>query len=340
MPTLSLQSARHLALPPALRTRLLALLLGSLLALPLPPAAAQTIPSLSPDPLHDVRALITAGDLPAAETRLRALIAAAPGDPEPRFLLGYVLFRQQRATDSLSTFTAAAALRNPTAEELTTVASDYVLLKDFADAKRWLTLATSTEPTNAGAWYLLGRTDYNLDLAEEAKSAFLTCLRLQPANIRARYNLGLAEERLRHPDAALAAYRQAIALEAQLPATGRVSRDSQPFLDLGMLLLQQDKAPEAQDPLKTAVQLAPGNPLAHQQLALALEKLGLYKEAAAEMALCARLAPDSQAPPFFLGRLYHRLGMEAEAKQQFARAQTLAGTHSAADVPNLEHATP
>ncbi len=107
-----------------------------------------------------------------------------------------------------------------------------------------------------------------------------------------------------------------------------------------MLLLQQDQAADALGPLQTSVQLASGNPLAHQQLALCLEKLGRYQQAADEMAICARLAPDAQAPPFFLGRLYHRLGRDGEAKQQFARAQTLAGTHSAADVPNLELATP
>ena len=339
MPQTSPKSAPQPALS-SLRSGLCELAACTLLALAVPRAIAQTIPSLSPDPLHDVRALISAGNFPLAETRLRAAVAASPANAEPRFLLGYVLFRQQRAADSLAAFTDAATLRNPTADELTTVASDYVLLKDYADARRWLTLATKTDPANFNAWYLLGRTDYNLDLAEEAKQAFVTCLRLQPTNIKARYNLGLAEERLRHPEEALAAYRQAIALEAQLPAAQLPHRDSQPYLDLGILLLQQEKPQEALDPLKTAVQLAPANPLAHQQLALALEKLGRYKEAATEMTVCARLAPDSQAPPFFLGRLYHRLGMEAEAKEQFARAQTLAGTHSATDVPNLEHATP
>ena len=133
----------------------------------------------------------------------------------------------------------------------------------------------------------------------------------------------------------MAAYRQAIALESSLP-----HKDSQPYLDLGMLLLQQGKPKDALDPLKTAVQLAGANPSAHQQLALCFEKLGFYQQAADEMALCARLAPDSQAHPFFLGRIYHRLGRDAEAKEQFARAQTLAGTRSATDVPNLELPSP
>ncbi len=339
MPQTSLKSAPQ-AVRYSLLTRIQSLLACSLLVLAVPRAFAQAVPSLSPDPLREVRALISAGNFPLAETRLRTVIIASPSNPEPRFLLGYVLFRQQRAADSLAAFTDAATLRNPAADELTTVASDYILLKDYADARRWLTLATKTDPANVNAWYLLGRTDYNLDLAEEAKQAFVTCLHLQPGNVKARYNLGLAEERLRHPEDALAAYREAIALEAQLPAAQLPHRDSQPYLDLGMLLLQQEKPQEALDPLTAAVQLATANPLAHQQLALALEKLGRYKEAAAEMTICARLAPDSQAPPFFLGRLYHRLGMEAEAKEQFARAQALAGTHSATDVPNLEHATP
>lgn len=296
-------------------------------------ASAQAIASLSPDPLAEVRSLLAAGQLPVVENHLRALIAAAPNDPEPRFLLGYTLFKRQRAVDSLAAFTEAARLRSPTADELVTVASDYVLLKDFADARRWLDLATRTSPSNVAAWYLLGRADFSLDRAEEAKQAFLTCLRLQPNHVKARYNLGLVYERLRQPEIAAETYRQAIAMEASVP-----HQDSQPFLNLGVLLLGQEKPHDALDPLKTAVHLAPQNPLAHQQLALCLEKLGLFDQAATEMALCAKLAPDAQGPPFFLGRLYHRLGREAEAKEQFARASTLAGTRSAGDVPNLEPA--
>lgn len=298
-------------------------------------APAQAIPTLSLTPLEQARSLLDHGQYTAAETRLRALIAAAPTDPEPRFLLGATLLRQDRATDSLAAFTDAAKFRSPTAEELTLVASDYVLLKDFADAQRWLLLATRTSPSNANAWYLLGRVDYNLDRADDARQAFLTCLHLDPANVKARYNLGLAYERLRQPEDAIAAYRQAIAAQAALPR-----HDPQPFLDLGVLLLQQDHPADALDPLKTAVQLSSNNPFAHQQLALCLEKLGRTQEAADEMLLAAHLAPDSQAPPFFLGRLYHRLGRETEAKQQFARAQTLAGTHSATDVPNRDSPVP
>lgn len=303
--------------------------------LPLPQATAQTISSPSLDPLQQARSLLDSGQFTAAEARLRSLIAASPADPEPRFLLGTALFRQGRATDSLAAFTNAATFRNPTANELTIVASDYVLLKDFADAQRWLLLATRTTPTDASAWYLLGRTDYNLDRADDARQAFLTCLRLDPGHVKARYNLGLTYERLRQPQDAIAAYRQAIAAQAAHP-----HKDSQPYLDLGMLLLQQEHPADALEPLTTAVQLSGGNPFAHQQLALCLEKLGRYQEAAAEMLLCAKLAPNSQAPAFFLGRIYHRLGRETEAKEQFARAQTLAGTQSAIEVPNLERATP
>ena len=326
-----------LELPPPITTfgKILPRCLLSLVLVSLQAASAQSFPPLSPDPLSEARSLLIAGKLSLAEARLRSIISASPRDPEPRFLLAVTLFREQRAADSLGAFTAASTLRNPTAEELTIVASDYILLKDFADARRWLTLATQTSPTNATAWYLLGRTNYNLDLAEAARQAFLTCLRLQPDHVKARYNLGLAYERLRQPEDALAAYHQAIALERQLS-----QKDSQPYLDLGMLLLQQGKPQEALDPLKTAVQLAGNNPLAHQQLALCFEKLGLYQQAADEMVLCARLAPESQAPPFFLGRIYRRLGRNTEAKEQFARTQMLAGTHSDTDVPNLELPSP
>ena len=296
-----------------------------------PARPALIAPPPQQDPLKDIRLLVQNRDLPAAETRLRTFISAHPDIPDALFLLGYVLFRQQHAVDSLHFYTEGARFRNPSPDDLVTVASDYILLNDYADAKHWLSAALTASPNNVAILYLLGRTEFNLDRADDARQYFLACLQLDPNHIRAQYNLGLVYERLRQPTEAITAYKRAIALEESA-----AHQDSQPYLDLGMLLLQQAKPSEAITYLRSAVRLAPANPLAHQELARCLEMLGSDKEAAAEMLLCAQEAPEAQGPPFFLGRIYRRLGLAEEAKQQFARASQLAGTHSAADVPNLE----
>lgn len=269
--------------------------------------------------------------LPQAEQTLRDTLALAPTNAEAHYLLGYVLFREVRAKESLAEYTAAAQLRQPTAEELTVIASDYVLLKDFADADKWLQYATTLAPTDPQIWYLLGRTQYNEDHAAEAARSFERCLALRPQEIRAEYNLGLAYEKLQQPADAIAAYQTAIRWQS-----GRAPQDPQPYLDLGTLLLRQGKYAEALDPLQLAVRYSPANAFAQQQLGLTLEGLGRFDEAIDALKRAAALAPTAEQPHFFLGRVYRRLGRDREATAEYATVSHLLGTHSDTVTPNLD----
>ena len=208
-----------------------------------------------------------------------------------------------------------------------TVASDYVLLKDLADAERWLLYATAHFPENAKAWYLLGRTQYNLDHAAAAAASFRRQLELQPREVRAEYNLGLALEKLDKPAEAEAAYRTAMGWQG-----GLAVRDAQPYLDLGMLLLAQRRVEEALAPLQEAVLVGPRNALARQELGVALEALGRDAEAVTALKEATALAPSAEQPHFLLGRVYRRMGRAAEAKAEFAEVQRITGVaHGAGD---------
>ncbi len=295
-------------------------------------AAVQSSPVLVEEPLAAAHRAIDVSDWRAAERQLLRLLASQPEATEPHFLLGYVLFRQQRATESLAAYTAAARLRDPTAEELIVVASDYILLKDYADAERWLLQTTRQAPENGAAWYLLGRTQYNLDHAADAATSFKQCLQLRPDDVRAEYNLGLALEKLDRPAEAEAAYRAAIAWQRAAS-----TRDPQPYLDLGMLLLAQRHADAALPMLHEATSIDPKNALAQQEYGLAYEALGRNAEAVAPLLRAAALAPEAERPHFFLGRVYRRLGRNSEAAAQFAEAQRAAGTHSEKETPNNMH---
>ena len=121
-----------------------------------------------------------------------------------------MLLREQKAVESLAEFTAGARIRRPKADELKTVASDYVLLGDFADADKWFTEVTQEDPKDAGAWYLLGRTKYNENAFADAISSFERALALRPKYIEAENNLGLAWRELNNPEKAKAAFQTAI----------------------------------------------------------------------------------------------------------------------------------
>ena len=279
--------------------------------------------------LAKARTLSDAGDFAAAETALRQVIAREPDSPAARYLLGYVLFREQKLTDALAMYTAAARLRRPAAGDLRTVAAIYVLLKDYPDAEHWLIEATHLAPTDADLWYLLGRTQYNLDHAAIAATSFERSLALRPRNSKAEYNLGLCYEMLQRTEDALAAYR--LAIEWQTAAN---IRDPQPFLDLGMLLLQQQHPEQALTALREAAEQGSANPLAQQELGLALEALGRYAEALGPLQRAVLLAPEADQAHFFLGRIYHRLGRKPEADAQYAIVAQLSAARSNTATPN------
>ena len=160
---------------------------------------------------------------------------------------GEILFREQRAKDSLAEFTTGAKGRVPTPREFGIIASDYVLLRDYTDADRWFTKATAGDPLEASYWYLLGRTRYKEGQYEEAVSAFEHALSLHPRYVEAENNRGLALSVLQKKDLAIQAYQQAIDWQ------GSSGTDAQPYFNLGTLLLEQNDLTKAADLLKKAV---------------------------------------------------------------------------------------
>ncbi len=277
----------------------------------------------------DANRRITLSQFPQAEQKLREVLALAPETTEAHYLLGYTLFREQRARESLAEYTVGARLRTPMPEELVVVASDYILLNDMPDAEKWLLYAAGRQPLNASTWYLLGRTQYNRDHAFDAFQSFQRCLELRPRDIRAEYNLGLAYEKLQRPVDAISAYQTAIAWQ-----TGKKEQDPQPYLDLGTLLLREGKTAEALGPMRQAVDFGPRNALANQELGLALERLGRYEEAVEALQRAAALAPGAEQPHFFLGRIFRHLGRIADAAAEYATVSKLLGSHSDTATPN------
>lgn len=303
--------------------------------------------------LSDARRAVEAGQMAAAEELLRALLrrgpplagaaeAGAGGSTgaragvaevaEAHYLLGYVLFREQRAKESLAEYTAGAGLRAPTVEELEVVASDYVLLKDFADAAKWLRYALERAPGEVRAWYLLGRAEYSLDHAAEAVTAFERCLKLQSREVRCEYNLGLAYEKVDRAEDARAAYGAAIAWQGE-PG---VARDAQPYLDLGMLERKAGQLAAAVGHLRSATEISPRNAKAWQELGLALDAAGKTEEAITALERASALAPGAEQPHFFLGRIFRREGREKDAAGQFREVERLVGTHSDTSTPNVD----
>ncbi len=280
------------------------------------------------DPLAGARSLLQAGAFARAEASLRAYVSAHPGDADAHFLLGYTLFREQKAKESLAEFTAGAKYRRPGAADLKSVASDYVLLGDFADADKWFTEVTREAPNDDDAWYLLGRTRYNENDFTGAVSCFERALVLHPKYVEAENNLGLSWGELNDSAKAGAAFQTAIDWQGSAPA------DSQPFLNLGTLLADQREYDKALPLLARAVALSPQNPRIHDELAKVYEARNQLSEAQAELEKAIALAPNSSELHFKLGRIYRREGLADQARHEFDICDKLNSTHSSVETPN------
>lgn len=290
--------------------------------------------------LAAAKSLADTGHLQDAEDSLRRVLTIDPASADAHFLLGYVLFREiqakaaregridtefeQRNVDaSLAEYTAGAKLRQPNAGDLKIVAMDYVLLRDYADADKWLTKSVELNPADSEAWYYLGRAKYNEERFEEAIRAFQQCLAGDTKNIKAEDNLGLSYAALDRRLEAAAAYQKAIAWQ-----TDSSSKDSGPFIDFGALLLDANRPEDAIGYLAQAIAISPNESRAHAALGKAYSKLNQLEKAQTELETAVGLAPDNGPLHYVLGQVYRRRGLADKAKAEFERSAQLNGTRS------------
>jgi len=280
------------------------------------------------DPLATARALVQQGKLAESETALRALLSDKPDSADAHFLLGYVLFREKKPRESLAEFTAGAKFRRPGAEELKTVASDYVLLDDLVDADKWFSEAAAEAPNDSNAHYLLGRTRFNENDYRGAISSFERALALHPKYVEAENNIGLAWRELNETDKARVAFETAIQWQGEAPT------DAQPFLNLGKLLADQHQPDKAISYLNRAAELAPDNPTIHEELShVYLAKTDLPR-AQTELEKAIALAPNVSSLHYQLGQIFRKQGQSELAKQQFDLTAKLSGSRSSEKTPN------
>jgi tetratricopeptide (TPR) repeat protein len=270
------------------------------------------------DPLAEARFEADRGSLETAESAVRSYLDAHPESGDGHFLRGLILFRQGKPTESLAEYTEGAKHHDPGAPDLKIVALNYVLLGDYPSADHWLTRSLQSNPKDSQGWYYLGRTKYNENRFEEARSAFEQCLKLDPKNVKAEDNLGLAHQALGHTGYALAAFRNAIAWQAQ-----SLEKNSGPFINLGILLLEQNKVEEAVAYLSQAVEISPEESRAHEQLGKAYSRRNDLERAQSELEKAVSLSADNAALHFMLGQLYRKRGMNDRARVELERGAAL-----------------
>ena len=147
-------------------------------------------------------------------------------------------------------------------------------------------------PKLSGIHYRLGRVllskpNPSPELTEEAKRNFQQELKIDPQNAGAEYVLGeLARQASEWPDA-IDHFTRATKLDAGF---------AEAYLGLGSSLSSEKRFTEAVPALETAVKLQPENPVAHYELATALNRSGRKEEADREFAIHRKMQEASPPP--------------------------------------------
>jgi tetratricopeptide (TPR) repeat protein len=282
------------------------------------PVAPQPTPDLA-----QARALLQSGRSNDAEKSVRQYLNSNKDSADAHYLLGQILFAEQKAKESLAEYTEAAKYRKPTAFDLKVVSLDYVLLHDYTDADKWLTRSVEMDPGDQEAWYYLGRAKYSENRFQEAIRAFKQCLKFNAKNVKAEDNIGLSYEGLGQTQDALTAFQTAIAWQAESPI-----KNVQPYIHLGSLLLEQNRIQESLTYLRQAIEIAPNESKAHEQLGKAYLQLHQFKDAQSELERATELAPQNAPLHFELGQVYRKLGMMEKAKAEFDRYSALSEKES------------
>jgi tetratricopeptide (TPR) repeat protein len=294
--------------------------------------AAQTAgqaPQQRPGPaLVEAQSLVDSGKLQGAEGAVRRYLEKNENSADAHYLLGYILFLQANPKSSLEEYTKGARYRAPGALDFEVMGCDYFLLEDYPAADQWLTRSVEMDSGDSRARFYLGRTKYNEKRFDEAVRAFTECLKLDAKNVKAADNLGLAYEGLGKTEDALAAYRNAVALDS-----GAASRSLGPYLNLGTLLAENARASEALPFLEQAAQLAPSDARARREIGKAYLALNRLEEAQRELKKAVALEPESAPTHFLLAQVDRRRRLAEDALVERDHYTALTGGHSAPDTP-------
>ncbi|MBV9613415.1 MAG: tetratricopeptide repeat protein [Acidobacteriaceae bacterium] len=269
------------------------------------------------------KALIHLNRFEDAERSLKDYVRRHPESPDGAYLLGYVLFRENKAGESLQVYTAASRLQRPSSSDFKIVGLDYALLGDYSSAIKWLELAVIEGPKDAEAVYHLGRVYYIQNSFDKAIACFKQVLQLDPQYVKAEDNLGLAYEGKNELNRAEAAYREAIRIGTQ---TGHVSEG--PYLNLADLLCRRGRNTDALKLLDTADQVGDKSARSDEIRARIFFGMNRLPEAESELRSALTTKPQDGALHYLLGRVLKREGKADEAEKEFAQTRKLLGTHS------------
>lgn len=181
-----------------------------------------------------------------------------------------------------------AAVRAPSIEPLT---RQYVLPLDLGERRSIHTL----EGRSADDWFRLGlATDESRATLPQAVDAYRRTIEMAPGWVAAHINLGTALFQISDLEGALAAFENALAIDASNPTI---------HFNLGCVLDDLNRTPQAIEHFRQTLAIDPNHADAHFNLAMALEKNQQVRRAREHWAAYLKLIPRGTWSEYARARL-------------------------------------
>jgi predicted Zn-dependent protease len=253
---------------------------------------------------HLVRLLLI-GQPDQVPAHLDELARLSPKDPELNvFRIQLLLSNPDKNQDRIREL--YAALGEKTARQASAKARVAIVVKDYAEAARLLTLSTDRNPANADDWVMLSEVLYHQDKKDQALAAATRGLAANPKNPRLRLLIPAIQG---EDPKKIAGLEKEIAEENPDKVQGQ--------LMLAALAARSGNEAEEVTDLKNAQALAPDSPHVQELLFNHYLKTGQYPEARACIPVLAKANTDQAG-----GDMY-RLAL-AMAQKDNATAEAIA----------------
>lgn len=265
------------------------------------------------DTLKEAHRLLETPSWMKAEDLVRAVLTKHPDSLDAHATLGLILYRKHEPRASMEEYVAASRLGDLSSFDLRIFALDCAAIPDYPEAEKWLLRAIAHDEKDAANWEALGHVRFAQQQFQGAIDALNQALELSPRSVPVETLIGLSQERMAHLDEAQAAYRQAIAWQAE-----RSGKDAVPLVGLARVLLANDDAKDAIPYLEQAVATPNASSEAHELLGLAYTRTGRAKDAVTELEKAVHLDPGSARLHLMLARVYRMAGSPDKANEEQA----------------------
>ena len=267
--------------------------------------------------MQTVIALVEAGRLTDARTKLERRLARQPDDDPARHLLGKLLFSLGEAEAGIAEL--RRVLDRGRAEEGVACDLGTMLLSRQALDEAILAFRTELKdrPEHADALYNLGWVLRRSGQGEEALSILRRLVSAHPGHTRGWFNLGNLLLERAEIEAAVAAYRAALATAPD---------DTAALVNLGEALHRLGQSDEAAALFRRALALEPGHTPAANSLGNLLTALGEPEAARAVYKQALARRPDDSATLYNLALAEKAAGLWEQAATRLERVTALAPT--------------